>query len=41
MWSSLIIVTAAGLSQSVERLTAEREVARSIPGIGTILRVSK
>ena len=41
MWSSLIIVTAAGLSQWVERLIAEREVAGSILGIGTILRVSK
>ena len=41
MWSSLIIVTAAGLSQSVERLTAEREVAGSIPGTGTIHRVLK
>ena len=41
MWSSLIIVTAAGLSQSVERLTAEREVAGSIPGTGTIHGVLK
>ena len=41
MWSSLIIVTAAGLSQSVERLTAEREVAGSIPGTGPILKVLK
>ena len=41
MWSSLIIVTAAGLSQSVERLTAEREVAGSIPGIRPILWVLK
>ena len=41
MWSSLIIVTAAGLSQSVERLIAEREVAGSIPGTGPILRVLK
>ena len=41
MWSSLIIVTAAGLSQLVERLTAEREVAGSIPGTGTKLRVLK
>ena len=31
----------AGLAQSVERLTAEREVAGSIPGVGTILRVLK
>ena len=42
MWSSLIIVTAAGLSQSVERLTAEREVAGSVPGMtGPILTVLK
>ena len=41
MRSSLIIVTAVGLSQSVERLTAEREVAGSILGTGTILRVLK
>ena len=41
VWSSLIIVTVAGLSQSVERLTTEREVARSIPGSGSILRVLK
>ena len=33
--------TAAGLAQSVERLTAEREVAGSIPGAGPILRVFK
>ena len=32
---------AAGLAQSVERLTAEREVAGSIPGAGPILRVLK
>ena len=32
-------ITAAGLAQSVERLTAEREVAGSIPGAGPILRV--
>ena len=31
----------AGLAQSVERLTGEREVAGSIPGVGTILRVLK
>ena len=30
-----------GLAQSVERLTAEREVAGSIPGTGPILRVLK
>ena len=34
-------VTAAGLAQSVERLTAEREVADSIPGAGSLLRVLK
>ena len=34
-------LTAAGLVQSVERLTAEREVAGSIPGTGPILRVLK
>ena len=28
-----IVVIAAGLAQSVERLTAEREVAGSIPGV--------
>ena len=28
----------AGLAQSLERLTAEREVAGSIPGAGTLLR---
>ena len=32
---------AAGLAQSGERLTAEGEVARSIPGTGPILRVLK
>ena len=30
-----------GLAQSVERLTAEQEVAGSIPGAGPILRVLK
>ena len=39
--SGLDIFTAAGLAQSVERLTAEREVAGSIPGAGPILRVFK
>ena len=34
-------LTAAGLAQSVERLTAEREVTGSIPGAGPILRVLK
>ena len=33
--------SAAGLAQSVERLTAEREVVSSIPGAGPILRVLK
>ena len=33
--------TVAGLAQSVERLTAERKVADSIPGAGPILRVLK
>ena len=28
----------AGLAQSVERLTAQREVAGSIPGAGPLLR---
>ena len=31
----------AGLAQSVERLTAEREVAGWIPGTGSTLRVLK
>ena len=40
MFSYMVgIQTAAGLAQSVERLTAEREVAGSIPGVGPILRV--
>ena len=34
-------LTAAGLAHSIERLTAEREVAGSILGTGPILRVSK
>ena len=34
-----MFLTAEGLVQSVVRLTAEREVAGSIPGSGTILRV--
>ena len=41
MWSSLIIVIASGLSQSVERLTGEQEVAGSIPRTESILRVLK
>ena len=32
-------MAAAGLAQLVERLTTEREVAGSIPGVGPILRV--
>ena len=35
------IFTAARLAQSVERLTAEREVAGSIPVAGLILRLLK
>ena len=38
---SYYLLTAAGLAQSVERLTAERGVAGSIPGAGPILRVLK
>ena len=34
-------LTVAGLAQSVERLTAERVVAGSIPGAGPLLRVLK
>ena len=37
-----MLVTVAGIAwQSVERLTAEREVAGSIPGAGPLLRVLK
>ena len=36
-----IILIAAGLAQSVERLTAEGKVTGSIPGVGPILRVLK
>ena len=35
------LYTAAGLAQSVERLTAEQEVTGSILGAGPILRVLK
>ena len=35
------MIAAVGLAQSVERLTAEREVSGSIPGAVTILRVLK
>ena len=34
-------LTVSGLAQSVERLTAEREVAGSNPGAGPLLRVLK
>ena len=34
-------ISAARLAQSVERLTAEREAADSIPGTGPTLRVLK
>ena len=36
-----VLFTAAGLAQSVERLTAEREVAGSILWAGAVLRVLK
>ena len=36
-----MLVTVAGIAQSVERLTAEREVAGSIPVAGPLLRVLK
>ena len=40
--SIILSITAAGLAQSVERLmSAEREVAGSIPGAGPILKVLK
>ena len=38
---NFIVIGRAGLAQSVERLTAEREVAGSIPGDGQILKVLK
>ena len=34
-------LTAAGLAQSVERMTTERKVLGLIPGVGLILRVLK
>ena len=37
--TAIVSITAEGLAQSVERLTAEREVVGSIPGVGLILRV--
>ena len=40
-FTNLQLITAAVLAQSVGRLTAEREVAGSIPGSGPILRVLK
>ena len=39
--TSAMPLTAAGLAQSVEHLTTEREVAGLIPGTGPILRVLK
>ena len=36
-----ISLSAAGLAQLVERLTAERQVASSIPGAGPLLSVLK
>ena len=39
--AKLSCLTVAGLAQSVERLTAERKVAGSIPGAGPLLRVLK
>ena len=36
-----VLFTAAGLAQSAERLTAEREVAGSILWAGAVLRVLK
>ena len=36
-----LFLTAAGLAQSAESLTAEREVAGSIPVAGLIIRVLK
>jgi len=35
------MITAVGFAESVERLTAERKVAGSIPGAVPILRVLK
>ena len=39
--STTELSTAAVFAQSVKRVTAEREVAGSIPGAGPILRVLK
>ena len=36
-----ISLSAAGLAQLIKRLTAERQVAGSIPGAGPLLRVKK
>ena len=41
MYAFIFLLTVAGLAQSVERLTAEWEVAGSIPAAGPILRVLK
>ena len=41
MVAQFVFLTAAALTQSVECVTAEREVAGSIPGTGPILRVLK
>ena len=38
---NFIVIGRAGLAEPVERLTAEREVACSIPGGGPILKVLK
>ena len=38
---TLTRLTAEGLAQSVERLTAERELVGLIPGVRPILRVLK
>ena len=41
MVAQFVFLTAAALTQSVECVTAEREVAGSIPGTEPILRVLK
>ena len=41
MKMKIFLSTATGLTQSVERLTAEQEVAGSIPGTRPTLRVLK
>ena len=40
-WTCFFALIAAVLAQSVERVTAQREVAGPIPGAGPILRVLK